>query len=94
MKPKKGLKFRVAGNDWQLQVAKANLSRVVAAAREHGPQTITVHGQASAVVVSVEEFRRLANEKKPLSQFFRDLAPAGRGLRLKRSRDTGRKVVL
>jgi len=79
---------------WQLQEAKANLSRVVTEAREHGPQTITVHGQAEAVVISVEEFRRLADERKPLSRFFRELAPPGPGLKLKRSRDTGRKIEL
>lgn len=79
---------------WQLQEAKNQLSRVVAKARAHGPQTITVHGEAAAVVVSVEEYRRLAAGKKPLSQFFRELAPKGPGLKLKRSRDTGRRVEL
>ena len=39
---------------WQLQEAKARLSRVVAEAKERGPQTITVHGEASVVVVSIE----------------------------------------
>ncbi|MCR4347039.1 MAG: type II toxin-antitoxin system Phd/YefM family antitoxin [Sulfuricaulis sp.] len=79
---------------WQLQEAKNQLSRVVTEAREHGPQTITVHGHPAAVVISIEEFRRLAAEKKPLSQFFRDLAPKGAGLRVKRSRDTGRRTEL
>lgn len=79
---------------WQLQDAKNQLSRVVADAKEHGPQTITVHGRPTAVVLSIEEFRSLAAEKKPLSQFFRDLAPKGAGLKLKRSRDTGRRIEL
>ncbi len=79
---------------WQLQDAKNQLSRVVAEAKEHGPQTITVHGRPAAVVISVEEFRHLAVEKKPLSQFFRELAPKGPGLKLKRSRDTGRRIEL
>lgn len=80
--------------NWQLQDAKNQLSRVVAEAKEHGPQTITVHGRPAAVLISVEEFRRLAVEKKPLSQFFRELAPKGPGLKLKRSRDTGRRIEL
>ncbi|MEK7206678.1 MAG: type II toxin-antitoxin system Phd/YefM family antitoxin [Pseudomonadota bacterium] len=79
---------------WQLQDAKNQLSRVVAEAKEHGPQTITVHGRPAAVVLSIEEFRRLAVEKKPISQFFHDLAPKGPGLKLKRSRDTGRRIEL
>jgi len=45
-------------------------------------------------VLSIEEFRRLAVEKKPLSQLFRDLAPKWAGLKLKRSRDTGRRIEL
>jgi len=79
---------------WQLQDAKNQLSRVVTEAKEHGPQTITVHGRPAAVVISVEEFRLLSVEKKPLSQFFRELAPKGPGLKLKRSRDTGRRIEL
>ncbi|MHB8741955.1 MAG: type II toxin-antitoxin system Phd/YefM family antitoxin [Sulfuricaulis sp.] len=79
---------------WQLQDAKNQLSRVVAEAKEYGPQTITVHGRATAVVLSIEQFRHMAAEKKPLSLFFRELAPKGAGLKLKRSRDTGRKVEL
>ncbi|MHB8455605.1 MAG: type II toxin-antitoxin system Phd/YefM family antitoxin [Acidiferrobacterales bacterium] len=79
---------------WQLQDAKNQLSRVVAEAKEHGPQTITVHGRPAAVVISVEEFRRLAAEKEPLSQFFRNLAPKGSGFKIKRSRDTGRRIEL
>jgi antitoxin Phd len=80
--------------NWQLQDAKNQLSRLVAEAREHGPQTITVHGRPAAVVLSIETFRHLAKEKKPLSQFFRDLAPKGPGLRLRRTRDTGREIEL
>ncbi len=80
--------------NWQLQDAKNQLSRVVAEAKKHGPQTITVHGRPAAVVISIEEFRCLAVKKKPLSQFFHELAPKGRGLNLKRSRDAGRRIEL
>lgn len=81
-------------HNWQLQEAKNQLSRVVAEARTHGPQMITLHGRPAAVVLSIEEFQNLAAEKKPLSQFFRELAPKGTGLKLKRSRDTGRVTEL
>ena len=37
---------------WQLQEAKARLSELVKSAEQDGPQEITVHGRAAAVVVS------------------------------------------
>ena len=45
---------------WKLQDAKAQLSRVVRAAREHGPQRVTVHGKDAVVVLSAEDYARLA----------------------------------
>jgi prevent-host-death family protein len=44
---------------WQLQEAKQKLSTVVDRALSEGPQTITRHGVETAVVVSVEQFRKL-----------------------------------
>ena len=48
---------------WQLQEAKAKLSELVKRAATEGPQEITVHGQAAAVLVSADEFARLMREK-------------------------------
>ncbi len=45
---------------WALQDAKARLSEVVRRARTDGPQHVTVHGDEAAVLLSVEEFRRLS----------------------------------
>ncbi len=45
--------------DWQLQDAKNRFSEVVKRARDEGPQTVTVHGQRAAVVVSAHEFDAL-----------------------------------
>jgi prevent-host-death family protein len=44
---------------WQLQEAKNRFSEVVKRARDEGPQTVTVHGQRAAVVVSAQEFDSL-----------------------------------
>ena len=44
---------------WQLQEAKARFSEVVDASLRQGPQLITRRGQETAVLVSVEEWRRL-----------------------------------
>jgi prevent-host-death family protein len=51
--------------DWQLQDAKNRFSEVVKRARDEGPQTVTVHGQRAAVVVSAHEFDALT--KPPIS---------------------------
>ena len=44
---------------WQLQEAKAKLSEVIEVAAKNGPQTITQRGVETAVVLSIEEWRRL-----------------------------------
>lgn len=49
---------------WQLQEAKAKFSKVVDDAVEKGPQIVTRRGIETAVVVSIEEWRR-ANDPKP-----------------------------
>lgn len=81
------------GKRWQLQDAKNQLSRVVAEARRHGPQTITVHGEPTAVVVSVEEFRELSQPRETLAEFFRRSPLAGARLKVRRAKDTGRSRV-
>lgn len=57
--------------EWQLQEAKNRLSLVVDLAMHDGPQTITLRGKPSAVVVSFDEYRRLTQPRTGLSQFFR-----------------------
>jgi antitoxin Phd len=48
---------------WQVQEAKTRLSEVIERARTEGPQTITRHGAARAVVLSVEDYNTLAAHK-------------------------------
>lgn len=78
---------------WQLQEAKDQLSRIVAAARTHQPQTITVHGKDAVVVLSAEAYRKLRKPKGSLVEFFQRSPLRGVDLKIKRSRDTGRKPV-
>lgn len=59
-------------NTWQLQEAKSKFSKVVDNAVHDGPQIITKHGTEVAVVLSVEEYRKLTNERKKLSDFFHE----------------------
>ncbi|HSO71299.1 MAG TPA: type II toxin-antitoxin system Phd/YefM family antitoxin [Thermodesulfobacteriota bacterium] len=56
---------------WQLQEAKNKLSKVVDEAIHRGPQIITRHGVEVAVVLSLDEYRRLASSQEKLSDFFR-----------------------
>ncbi|PXX70655.1 prevent-host-death family protein [Nocardia tenerifensis] len=44
---------------WQVQEAKQRFSEVLRAAESNGPQTITRHGDAVAVVIDIDEYRRL-----------------------------------
>ena len=45
--------------EWQLQTAKAKFSQLVQKAIEEGPQTVTRHGKAVAVVLSADEYHKL-----------------------------------
>ena len=57
------------GPFWQLQEAKAMFSKVVQSAKEE-PQVITVHGKESAVVLSMESYRKLTSPKESLVSFM------------------------
>ena len=48
---------------WQVQQAKSRFSEVLEKAASEGPQTITRHGVEQAVVLSVEEYRRLSGRR-------------------------------
>jgi len=48
---------------WRLQDVKARFSEVVRRAVEQGPQHVTVNGEERAVVVSAQEYDRLAGHR-------------------------------
>ncbi|MBI5479905.1 MAG: type II toxin-antitoxin system Phd/YefM family antitoxin [Deltaproteobacteria bacterium] len=79
---------------WQLQEAKARLSAVVKTAEREGPQEITVHGKATAVLVSARTYARLARPRLPFVDFLRRSPLAGVKLRLDRDRTGDRDVEL
>ena len=49
--------------NWPLQDAKNRFSEVVKRARSEGPQTVTLRGERAAIVLSAEDFDRLASQK-------------------------------
>jgi prevent-host-death family protein len=57
--------------DWQLQEAKAMLSEVIKASA-HRPQIITVRGRETAVILSMEEYKKLAQPRQSLYQFIQN----------------------
>jgi len=77
---------------WQLQAAKQHFSELVERARREGPQVVTKHGREAVVVLSIEEYRRLAGSPS-LLEFIRQ-APDFDLLDLERVRDPGRAVEL
>jgi len=79
---------------WQLQEAKARLSTVVEESITHGPQQITLRGKPTAIVLSVEDYEKLANPKPSFLQFMRQSPLVGVKLQLKRNRSLTREVSL
>jgi prevent-host-death family protein len=86
-----------ARSNWQLQDAKARFSEVVKRARDQGPQHVSVRGEPAVVVVSEEEFARLASPRPSIVDHILEGAPWPDDLVdaiNARSRDTGRDVVI
>ena len=51
--------------NWQLQDAKARFSEFLNTALKNGPQVVTRRGVEAAVLVPMEEWRRLQNSARP-----------------------------
>ena len=76
---------------WQLQRAKAELSKLIDTSARQGPQTVTRHGRPAAVVLSPTDYARLRRG----ADFKRFLRRADlHDLDLARDRDRGRKIRL
>jgi len=78
---------------WQMQDAKARLSEVVTRACREGPQTITRHGTERAVILSIEDFRRLTARRPDFRAHLLG-GPKVEDFSVDRDRDTGRDVEL
>ena len=82
---------------WKLEDAKNRFSELVRRARSDGPQLVTRHGRKAVVILSAEEYEKLA-EPGDLVSFLKTSplaeAMADGTLALERSRDVGRDVSL
>ena len=64
----------MAETTWTLQDAKNQFSRVVAAAERGRPQFVSKRGRSAVVVLSVEDYQRLAaTGKEPAKNFVEHL---------------------
>lgn len=71
-------------NTLQIREAKASLSAVIAAAEQGQPTLITRHGRPSAMVVPVEQGRRLYPEGTPSFADYLLSMPAGLNFQIER----------
>ncbi|MGI9157159.1 MAG: type II toxin-antitoxin system Phd/YefM family antitoxin [Marmoricola sp.] len=81
---------------WQLQEAKQRFSELIRAVENGGPQIVSRHGKEVAIVVDVEDYRRMRsnNDAAPgFKQFLRS-GPSFDGLDLERSAELARAVEL
>jgi prevent-host-death family protein len=53
---------------WQVQDAKQRFSEVLRAVESGGPQVITRHGEDVAVVVAIDDYRRLTRPQVDLAR--------------------------
>ena len=52
-------------HSWQLQDAKARFSEFLDAALEKGPQVVTRRGVEEAVLVPIEQWRKIQRDSRP-----------------------------
>jgi prevent-host-death family protein len=78
---------------WQLQEAKQRFSEVVRQAVDDGPQVVTRHGEEVAVVVGIDDFRRMSGERADLRDHLLS-GPRSDDFEIPRLMDTGREIDL
>ncbi len=70
--------------EWQLQEAKAHFSDVIRTVISEGPQTVTLHGKPTVVVLSIEEYQRLTQPEENFVEFMQNSPLKGVDLDLER----------
>jgi prevent-host-death family protein len=79
---------------WTVAEAKARFSEVIDRAVTDGPQTVTRHGRATAVVVAAEEWERKTKRVGTLADFLEGSPLRRAGIRIARRQDRPRKSDL
>ena len=68
-------------NTWQLQDAKANLSKLVKEASLHGPQQISLRGEPAVIVLSIKDYEKLRRKKSTFLELMRNSPLVGTKIR-------------
>jgi len=80
---------------WTLAKAKDQLSRVIRQAVDQGPQTISIRGRETAVVIAKNEYDRLNPARAPRDfKAFLLAIPSLEGIDLTREKTPARDVEL
>lgn len=79
---------------WQLQEAKNKFSNLVDRAQHEGPQVVTKHGKEAVVVLSVEDYKKLAKPKMNLLKFMQKSPLSGENLDIARDKTPPRDVAI
>jgi prevent-host-death family protein len=82
---------------WQMQEAKAKFAEVVKRAAAEGPQIVTYRGADAAVVLSIDEYRRLETKQPSFVEHLLEgpkLDDETVEIINDRSRDMGREIDL
>ena len=81
--------------EWQVQEAKAKFSEFLDAALSKGPQVVTKRGVPTAVLVPIDEWRRLHTGSKPsVKDLLLDAGPRTEALVPERAAHKHRAIQL
>lgn len=86
------LQCRPVKNTWQLQEAKNAFSAVAARAARDQPQIVTKHGRPHVVIVSVKDWQRVSEARRPVLAALRACPADLSALDLARSRELSRAL--
>ncbi|MBN4076724.1 type II toxin-antitoxin system Phd/YefM family antitoxin [Mariprofundus ferrooxydans] len=79
---------------WQLQDAKARLSEVIKSAMQEGPQQVTVRGQPSAVILSMQAYEAMKKQRPDFVSFMQSSPLVGAALNIERPDSLTRDISL
>jgi antitoxin Phd len=79
---------------WQLQEAKAKFSKIVKKTINDGPQTITVRGEPTVVMLSKQEYDALSSPKDSFVEFWQSSPLNNTSIDLTRDDSSDREVDL
>ena len=79
---------------WQLQEAKNKFSSLLDLAQHEGPQIVTRHGKEAVVVLSAEDYKKLATPKVNLVKFIQKSPLGGKNIAIARDKTLPRDASI